>query len=380
MQNKALFLMVFLWAMQLCADPLLVVALMVKDEALVIKQTLQPFIDGGITDFVIFDTGSTDGTQQVVADFFKQYTAVQGHVIEELFIDFATSRNHALEAVSNIFPNATFILMPDAEWYMHNIQGLRLFCNQNKYDCQMSYLVSIKNATSSFYTPRLLRCNSGIQFVGCVHEVPNHVTRVKLPDDIYFEWRPTQKGQSKTAWRWQRDRDLLLKEYEKNPFDARTLFYLAQTYECLSDWENAHIFYEKRSFINGWDEENYMTLYRLGNVAWHRIAKDSQGLCPDLVTYYLKAFAMRPQRAEPLIQIAWYYLSKKNMHVAYLFAARAVQIPYPENDILLVDKSLYDFMRYNILSKCAWSIGEYEVSKEAMRKILDSDYFLMRID
>lgn len=212
--------------------------------------------------------------------------------------------------------------------------------------------------------------------MGSVHEVPNYIARVKLPDDVYFEWRPAQTGQSKTIQRWKRDCDLLLKEHQENPFDARTLFYLAQTYQCLGDWENAHIFYEKRSRINGWDEENYMALYRLGNVAWHRITKDRQDACPDLVTYYLKAFAMRPQRAEPLIQIAWYYLSKKQMHMAYLFAARAVQIPYPEKDILFIDKSLYDYTRYNILSKCAWAIGEYEVGKDAIRKALGSDYFL----
>ena len=37
-------------------DPLLVVVLMVKNEETVMRATLQPFIDGGITSFFIFDS------------------------------------------------------------------------------------------------------------------------------------------------------------------------------------------------------------------------------------------------------------------------------------------------------------------------------------
>ena len=46
-----------------------------------------------------------------------------------------------------------------------------------------------------------------------LHEVLDKLTMVNVPDEIYFEWRPSQKGQEKSAQRWQRDRDLLLKSY-----------------------------------------------------------------------------------------------------------------------------------------------------------------------
>lgn len=373
MKLKSIFFVVlFLCVSNIISDPLLVVVLMVKNEALVIKETLQPFVDGGVTDFVIFDTGSTDGTQKVAQEFFMQHDIANAHVVEEPFIDFSASRNHALEAAQSIFPQATFMLMPDAEWYMHGVEQLLKFCGEHVYDYHDSYLLSIRSTTLAFYVSRLIRCHKDIHFVGAVHECLNKATIATLPSETYFEWRPSQKGQDKSALRWKRDLGLLLKSYEQNPFDPRTLFYLAQTYECLSDLENAYIFYTKRIAIPGWDEENFMAQLRLGNIVEQIDAKNGNtSLFPDCVKEYLHAFVMRPQRAEPLIKIAQYFLDHNQMQLAFLFARRAAEIPYPVTDILFVEKYLYDFTRYDILGRCAWYVGEYELGEWAMRKALE---------
>lgn len=222
----------FFFNQTLC-DPLLVAVLMVKNEAPVIVQTLQPLVDGEIKDFVIFDTGSTDETLRVVRDFFARNSQFNAHIEQEPFIDFATSRNHALDAVQKFFPHATFMLMLDAEWYAHNSAQFVQFCRDHQNDTCPSYLVALQSNELKFYSARLIRCGCGVKFVGVVHEVLNQVTKEKVLNGAYFEWRPSRTGQEKSALRWKRDRDLLLKNYEKNPYDARTLFYLAQTYECL---------------------------------------------------------------------------------------------------------------------------------------------------
>lgn len=370
MKFKSIILFLLLCVANSFGQPLLVAVLMVKNEALVITETLQPFVDGGVTDYLIFDTGSTDGTQEVVSTFFKENGLSNFHIVQEPFIDFSTSRNHALDAAQSLFPHATFMIMPDAEWYMHNTHGLLQFCSDHQHDCQPAYLVPIRSTTLSFFTSRLIRCRAGVRFVGSVHEVLNTLTSVTLPQDIYFEWRPSQKGMEKSTQRWQRDRDLLLKSYEQNPADPRTLFYLAQTYDCLGDSENAYAFYKKRDEMQGWPEENFITKFRLGGVAQKLAPKDDANVCPPSTQHYLAAYAARPQRAEPLINMAQYYLDKGQMHLAFLFAARAAQIPYPEKDILFVEKYLYDFVRYDILGRCAWYVGEYELGEWAMRQAL----------
>lgn len=373
MQLKIIVLVALFFAIKTYGDPLLVVVLMVKDEASVITQTLQPFVQGGIKDFVIFDTGSTDGTQEIVREFFKQHDGVNVLVAEEPFVDFSTSRNRALDSAERIYPQATFILMPDAEWYMHNVEALLHFCNTHKDDYHASYFITIKNATCAFCVSRLIRCNTAIRFEGVVHEALNQLTSSTLPNTIYFKWGSSQKGRQKSCARWQRDRDLLLKSYTQNPSNPRTLFYLGQTYECLGDLENAYIFYQKRSEIRGWDEEDFITRFRLGIIVQQLTSKDDVSVCPLAISHYLRAFALRPQRAEPLIKIAQYYVERGEMQLAFLFAAHAAKIPYPVHDILFVEKHMYEFARYDILGKCAWYVGEYELGEWAVRQALEVD-------
>src|SRR5258707_10172559 len=87
-------------------DPLLVVVLMVKNEETVMRATLQPFVDGGVDSFFIFDTGSTDNTIEVTEQFFAEHGITQVYIAQEPFIDFATSRNRALDLAQEKFPNA----------------------------------------------------------------------------------------------------------------------------------------------------------------------------------------------------------------------------------------------------------------------------------
>ncbi|HSC24856.1 MAG TPA: hypothetical protein VLB80_01395, partial [Candidatus Babeliales bacterium] len=111
---------------------LLTVVIMVKNEVDVIIPTLQPFIDAGITSFLVYDTGSTDGTQNKIKNHFQEHCLNHTYIIEEPFVDFSTSRNRALELAEHIFVNNTFLLMLDAEWYIHNVDELLQFCLRNK--------------------------------------------------------------------------------------------------------------------------------------------------------------------------------------------------------------------------------------------------------
>jgi len=355
-------------------DPILIIVLMVKNEASVIRETLKPFVDV-ITQntennnqqklaFFIFDTGSTDGTIPVTKKYFEENHVQHATIQEEPFIDFATSRNHALERAQSAYPTATFMLMLDAEWYMNNVQGLLEFCQAHKTDTCNSYLVRIMNTYIDFYTPRLVRCKSGVHFVGVVHEVLSEVSFKKVSPDCFFEWRAGNLGREKSQARWLRDLNLLLKEHEKNPHDPRTAFYIAQTYHCLDDLTNARTWYERRSLMPGWSEENFVARYRLAQIC------EALGDWTHAQSHYTAAFSLRPCRAEPLIKLAEHYLKTNELDLCYLYSRRAVEIPYPENDILLIDKDLYNYTRYDLLGISAWYVGEYELGKQAVMHAL----------
>jgi len=218
-------------------DPLLVIVLMVKNEALVIRETLQPFIDAGLDAFLIFDTGSTDDTISVTKKFFEENHVGRAVIKQEPFVNFSVSRNRAFDLAEEAFPNACFMLMLDAEWYTKNVKELVKFCDSHKKDTSPVYLMRIMGGNIiDYYVPRLIRCRCNARFVGSVHEGLNKVTQEKVSPETFFDWRPSSFGQEKSRARWSRDLGLLLQEFKSNPHDLRIMFYIAQTYDCLDDF------------------------------------------------------------------------------------------------------------------------------------------------
>lgn len=360
-------------------DPVLAVVLMVKNEESVIVETIEPFVKGGIDSFLILDTGSTDNTLKRLQEYFDQEKITNAHIIQEPFvtfavdtdnldlgIDFSKGRNRALDLAKEYFPNAGFFVMPDAEWYIKNADVLLNFCKKELENNtkETLYLIRTGHDYVDFWHPRLFRASANIRFYGERHEGPVNGTLTKVSPEVFFEWRPADKGMEKSRRRWETDLLLLFKKYNQNPYDSRTIFYLAQTYELLGDYYNAAHFYKLRASFIDYPEERYMGLYRLAGVL-DKLSEEDASRWPEAMDCYLQAFTSRPTRAEPLIKIAQHYLNQDNHQLAYLFARRACEIPYPDQEILFVDKFLYTCERYDIVSRSAWYIGEFEIGEWA---------------
>jgi hypothetical protein len=353
-------------------ESLLAVVLMVKDEEAAMEATLKPLVEGGIKSFLIFDTGSTDKTVEVTEDFFRKNGIEYACIIQEPFVNFEVSRNRALDLAEEVFPNARFLLMPDAEWILHNVEGLLEFCNREMNNRLIgSYSIRLTNSYEDFYRACLVRVGSNTRYMGVVHEVLMPATRFTVPHYVYFELCTTHYGREKSRKRFVRDLDLLLKKFEENKNDTRTMFYIAQTYACLDDWENAYLWYERRAKVHGWDEEDFMAQYRLAQAA-EQLSYDHPEYPWSLAQqHYIDAHKMRPTRIEPLIKLADHYWEVGNYPACYLFAKRASEIPYPVQDVLFVEKKMYEYYRYEILSKSAWHVQEYDVGEWGTRMALE---------
>lgn len=350
-------------------SPLLTIVIMVKNEEHVIKDTLLPYAKAGIDSFFVFDTGSTDNTLEEAKKFFDEFKVI-GHIAQEPFIDFAASRNRALELAEKSFADAKFLLMPDAEWYMHNVEGLIEFCKKEQYKSTGLYQIRIVNQFVDFGTGRLFRNKSKVRFEDEVHEYAIAKSHDKVPADIYFKWNPSSKGNEKSKNRWNVDLEKLTKKYKKNPTDPRTVFYLGQTYECLDDLVNAYKYYKIRANMPGWDEENFITEYRLGRIAESLSKQNNFDFNWNLaMDHYLKAFSMRSHRIESLFRIADHYWPD-NIPTCFLFAQYMYDVPYPSGDMLFIEKEIYEYARYEILSRCAWHMGKHELGEQATQKAL----------
>ncbi len=352
------------------SSPLLVMVMMVKNESASIEATLKNFFEEGLRHFVIYDTGSTDNTVDLCRVFFDQHDCI-GHIKEDTFIDFASSRNHALDFAEDCFPSTHFFIMSDAEWYLHHGALLLNFCEQEKSTETPLYLINILMNETHFTTARLFRASSHVRFTGVVHEVPAIIATVKCPENVIFEVRATEHGIEKSRRRWQRDLLLLSKIFHENPDDSRNAFYLAQTYECLGLLENAFHIYQHRESLPGWDEENFITCFRLGYLAEILSQSNNQFSWDMAMGYYLKAFSLRPHRIEPLIKMADHFWPN-NIAACYLFIKHAYDVPYPQQDTLFIEKQMYLYDRYEIMSRCAWHMGQFELGEIATKRALDA--------
>jgi len=352
-------------------NPLLIIVLMVKNEAPVIASTLESYIGNRDVGYFIFDTGSTDDTIERVEIFFRDHSIEQYALAREPFVDFATSRNRGLRLAEQRFPYARFLLMPDAEWHLSGLDRLVEFCRQEKYSYHPAYLVDIHACGIDFTTPRLIRTHRDVRFEGVVHEIIA-TTGVKAPQEVRFDMIGTEYGGEKTRKRWVRDAELLLKHFQENPNDSRTAFYLAQTYHCLDDLENAQKYYEIRSTLAGWGEENFMTWYRLGQVLESRAEhEENEAFWYYAQNCYLKAYSIRPERAESLVKLAEHYI-KDDAPLAYLFAKHAVEIPYPDKDILFLEKERYRYTVHDLLGIASWYMRNYDLGKESVKKAIQA--------
>ena len=85
----------------------------VNDEGLTVIERCLGSVLPCIDTFVICDTGSTDGTQEVIKSWAEK-VGIDGHVIDREWKDFGTNRSEALEYAREL-TDADYCLMIDAD-------------------------------------------------------------------------------------------------------------------------------------------------------------------------------------------------------------------------------------------------------------------------
>ncbi|APR83583.1 Glycosyl transferase, group 2 family protein [Minicystis rosea] len=339
---------------------LLTLSMIVKDEALTLSRTLasvKPFIDR----WVILDTGSTDGTQDLIR---RELDGVPGAVFEEPFVDFSTSRNRALELAGEV---TEFVMWLDADDVIVNGAALRSFLERMREERapeHEAYYLRIEMGVH-FDSPRIARTRARWRFRGVVHEILMHPDRDppkhRVPDARILH-EPGADSAERSRRRWERDAKLLGDAAERDPKDTRTAFYLALTYLWLGRHEEAEAAFHRRIALGGWAEEIYESKMALARIAAAR------GLpWPETQARYLDAHAFAPHRAEPLFAIALHYDSSKQYALSFLFARRGYEIPLPVKDSLFVDESVYTWKLADLVATAAYWIGELEIGEAAAR-------------
>ena len=131
--------------------------------------------------------------------------------------------------------------------------------------------------------------------------------------------------------KYARDRDLLLAEVERNPEDGHSVFYLAQTYFDLGDFVNARKWYARRAEMGGIQEAVYYAMYRSRCRCRNSVSRGPTFKTPSCGPGSFDRPA--PSRC---IRSPLQYRLDQRYRLGYLFAKRAAEIPFPEEDTLFV--------------------------------------------
>ena len=342
-------------------------AMIVKDEARVIARCLnsvRPLIDY----WVIVDTGSTDGTQDIVR---KVLHDIPGELHESPWVDFAHNRSEALKLAR---PNGDYTFVIDADDVLELPDGY-----EPPFLSADSYEVEFRHKELRYSRTQLFRNSLPWRFEGVLHEFPSYEgpdNRRVLPEERSHKWLPgarirmTEDGarrQVAASGRYRRDAELLERALatETDPFlTARYKFYYAQSCLNAGEKEKALAAYLERAKLGYWDQEVFLSLYKAAQIK-AELDFDEE----EVIASFLKAHKVRKDRAEALHGAARFCRAKQRYQQGYELAKRALEIKRPDHGLALEDW-IYDFGVLDEYAVTAFWTGRYAECADACDRLL----------
>lgn len=314
---------------------------------------------------VIVGSESADGTAELC-----ERMGAEVHV-RPYVGSIAACRNEALSIAEQ---RTDWLLVLDAD---DAIRGDRPDLSAAENDC---YMVTISDHGDTYPRVQLLRSRLGFTYEGCPkgcdwqirHEYINgHGATIGFCTDFVYERLGHVSGvvgfqdQAGSRAKYLQHAKDLHHHHIDHPEDQRTVFYLGQSFRDAGEPLEAIRWYDKRvAMPGGFEEEAWWSQLQIGRL--------KTAAAEDPSAAYLKAFQMRPWRAEPLVDLAAYYRDpKRNMpHLAYSYALLAAQCPPVKGEQLFSSANL-PFRILEELGINAVNSGHVDVALDALTRIQD---------
>jgi Glycosyl transferase family 2 len=236
-----------------------------------------------ISYWTIIDTGSRDQTKEIIKNDLRD---CPGELIESEWVGFGYNRSELMAAAKG---KADYILLLDADMILHYDGQAFAELTGDVYDGL------VHTGSIDYALPLLVKGDRNWRYEGVAH---SYLASDRHWDNEILPGLTIEDHSHTTPEKLRRDLDLLSAELARKPLDARTAFYLAQTYFDLDMFPEAIAMYRYRAELDGWDEENFMARYRLGTLLCEHVSF-AQG-----AKELLAAWEMRPHRIEPLRVLA----------------------------------------------------------------------------
>lgn len=332
--------------------------MIVKNSGGILQECLQkikPYIDH----WTILDTGSIDGTQELVKSVLQD---VPGNLYEEPFVNFLVSRNRSLDLSSG---TCKYTIILDDSYCINNGPELREFLIKNNGIC---YNIQIVEPITSnvYYSNRIIRTDTGKRYEKYrIHEFIPDEEYLTLPETCYITDISDPYHKLRSTVRFQKDLVLLKEHYNEDPNDTRILYYIALTNSIIGNADEALRYYKKILKIKtAGINERYEALmfinsYKEKDKSWDETEKGLFAI--------IKEF---PYRMEPVFKLFMHEYNSANYNRAFKYIQLCLKVKEPKNYPYKYDASIYRIYIPYFYIDLSLKLGFIQQGVDALKKTL----------
>jgi FkbM family methyltransferase len=345
-------------------DNLINLCIMVKNGGDDFKEMLirnLPIIDR----WTILDTGSTDGTLENINNILVGKK--KGKLYQEPFINFRESRNRCLELAGM---KCKYNLMLDDTYV---IEGeLRDFLNTVRSDqFADSFSLLIKSNDTEYYSNRITITQYKLRYIYTIHEVIQGHNNVNVVIPSHKSWILDLRSdymEKRTMDRKRYDLQCLFDMVEEEPDNPRHLYYIAQTYNLLEDYEKAAEWFYKRAFHpnEGFDQEKIDALFEMTRMYNFKLNKPWN----ECEKWYKLVHEWDPERPEASYFIGIHYYLEGDKQTAFEYMKRGFQIGFPIHRQYSLKPTLSYHFLPKFLAELCYMFNDYELGQKACELFL----------
>lgn len=343
--------------------------MIVKNEEDVIERCLSS-VAPYISYWVIVDTGSSDNTISKIKEVMEGFN-IPGEIHERPWIDFGSNRTESLELAKD---KCDYRWVIDADDYFQPLSDKNPFqILSDDVDC---YKFFYQLNGLQYYRAQMVKSNQDWVYEGVLHEYLAYKGNPEgsfqdgnIIDSAVIASISPFKRASSLEEKYLNDSKVLHKALEKEPNNARYVFYLAQSYRDAGKSEESIYWYKKRVNLGGWQEEVYYSLYMIAKLN-EKLGADSK----SLVEMYTQAWEYRPFRLEACYHAMRHLRNIGHNYLAYTYGLAGSQNPGCK-DILFIEQEVWQWRFIDEFSLAAFFSGYPQKSVELTQKLLASDTF-----
>jgi tetratricopeptide (TPR) repeat protein len=205
------------------------------------------------------------------------------------------------------------------------------------------------SSDSEYYSNRITLSERNHRYIYTIHEViqfDGNKENVVVPKSAaYIHDYVSDYMERRTKDRKQYDLKLLNDMIKEDPTNPRHYYYMAQTYNCLEEYEKAAEWFLKRATteLEGHNQEVFDSWFELGRTYNFKLNRPWE----ECKKCYEEATKVDPTRPEGLYFIGIHYYLNGDKKIAYEYFQKAFELGYP----IHAQFSLKPTLSYHFLPK-----------------------------